>query len=158
MKRLTISGCALAFLVGFAALPAPATAQTFEQNVGCGLGSVLMKERDATLFQVLAITTNGILFNQTIGITFGVFGCQQPTLFVENERLNTFVAANMDSLAQDMAAGSGESIATVAELMEVPVEKRADFYAALQSNFKEIYASGGVQSADVIDNISKTSL
>lgn len=156
MKRLTISGCALALFMGFAALPAGA--QTFDQNVGCGLGSVLMKERDATLFQVLAITTNGILFNQTIGITFGVFGCQQPAVFVENEKLKTFVAANMDSLAQDMAAGNGESIATVAELMGVPAEKRAEFYASLQSNFREIYTSGGVQSADVIENISETSL
>lgn len=156
MKRLTISGCALAVLLGFAALPAEA--QTFDQNVGCGLGSILMKERDATLYQVLAVTTNQTLWNQTIGITFGVFGCQQPAVFVENEKLKTFVAANMESLAQDMAAGSGESLVTVAELMDVPVEKRAVFYASLQSNFNEIFTSGSVESADVIENISKTSL
>ncbi len=62
----------------------------------------------------------------------------------------------METLAQDMATGSGESLVTLAELMEVPAEKRGAFYASLQSNFTKIYTSSDVQSAEVIDNISKT--
>jgi len=59
----------------------------------------------------------------------------------------------MDSLAQDIASGSGESLSTLAELLAVPVENRAGFYSRLQSGFNEIYTSSAVQSADVIEGI-----
>jgi len=74
---------------------------------------------------------------------------------VSNEKLKNFVAANMETLAQDMAAGNGESLVTLAELMEVPAEKRGAFYASVQANFTKIYTSSDVQSAEVIDNIAK---
>lgn len=159
MKRLVISGCALALLFGVAALPGIASAQsTFGKNVGCGLGSIIMKEKDGTIYQVLAVTTNGTLGNQTFGITSGTLECQQPATFASSDKLNEFVAANMDTLAMDMAAGSGETLVTLAELMEVPAESRASFYASLQANFTSIYTSSAVQSAEIIDNIAKVSL
>lgn len=158
MKRL-LTGCTMALLVGTAALPLSASAQgTFNQNVGCGVGSIIMKERDSTIFQVLAVTTNQILFNQTFGITSGTLECQQPVTFAGNMKLQRFVAANMDAIAQDMAAGSGESLATVAELMEVPAERRAGFYAAAQRNFEKVFTSASVDSAQVIDNLAAAAL
>ncbi len=155
MKRTLMAGCSLALLFGIISLPAVTSAQSaFDKNVGgCGLGSMIVKESDTVLFQVLAVTTNGILGNQTFGISSGTLECKQPSKFVNNEKLNRFVAENMDPLAQDIATGGGESLDTLAELISIPVEKRPEFYAALQANFKKIYASTTVQSADVIDNI-----
>ncbi|HBG45514.1 MAG TPA: hypothetical protein DDW94_00830 [Deltaproteobacteria bacterium] len=157
MKRFMVLGSALAILTGFSALPAHAA---YDTNVGCGLGYMLFKEigQEKTLFQVFAVTTNGTFGNQTFGISSGTLECKQPASFVSNDRLKTFVAANMETLAQDMAAGSGETLVTLAELMEVPTEKRSAFYASVQSNFKSIYTSADVQSADVIDNIAKVAL
>lgn len=158
MKRL-LAGCSLAVLTGVAALPGSASAQgTFAANVGCGLGSIIFKDKDAGLYQVLAVTTNGIFGNQTFGITSGTLECQQPVSFVSNEKLKNFVAVNMDTLAQDMAAGSGESLVTLAELMEVPLDRREAFYASLQTNFTKIFTSSDIQSSQVIDNIAKVSL
>lgn len=160
MKRL-LAGCSLAVLTGIAVLPGAAYAQgAYDTNTGCGLGHMLFKEigQDKTLFQVFAVTTNGIFGNQTFGITSGTLECQQPTSFVSNEKLKNFVAVNMETLAQDMAAGSGESLVTLAELMEVPTDKRPAFYASLQTNFTKIYTSSSVQSSEVIDNIAMTSL
>lgn len=157
MKRLLYL-CSFALLAGTIVLPGVAAAQSsYDTNTGCGLGNMLFQEigQDKTLFQILAVTTNGILGNQTFGITSGTLECQMPARFVENEKLNTFVAANMDSLAMDMAAGNGESLVTLAELMEVPAESRAGFYASLQQNFKKIYTSADIESAGVIDNIAK---
>ncbi|NPA17036.1 MAG: DUF3015 domain-containing protein, partial [Aquificae bacterium] len=59
----------------------------------------------------------------------------------------------MDQLAADIASGNGETLETVSELMNIPAEKRAEFYSKLQENFDRIYSSENVQSADVIDRI-----
>ena len=155
MKRFVVAGLALAFAVTVM-LPGVSYSAGYNENTGCGLGNQLFKEigQDSILFQILAVTTNGIFGNQTFGITSGTLGCKKPTKVVENEKVEKFVADNMDSLAQDMAMGRGESLDTLAELMGVPAERKAEFYAALQSNFTKIYTSASVQSADVIDNVS----
>jgi len=155
MKRLLLTGVSLAFFVGALALPGQSYAG-YNENTGCGLGNMLMKEigQDSILFQIFAVTTNGTLGNQTFGISSGTLGCNQPSKVVSNDRLKKFVAGNMDELAKDIASGGGESLDAVAELVGVPAEKKAEFYASLQANFTKIYSSVDVQSADVIDNIS----
>lgn len=157
MKRLMISGLSLALLVGTVMLPGISSAQSdYDLNTGCGLGNQLFREigQNSLLFQVLAVTTNGILGNQTFGISSGTLGCKRVSKVVQNEKMEKFVSENMDSLAQDIAAGQGESLTTLAELMNIPAEKRGEFFTAMQVNFTKIYSSDKVQSADVIENIA----
>jgi hypothetical protein len=137
-------------LIGFIALPAAAANQ---KNTGCGLGTLVMKGNDGLLFQVLAVTTNGTFGNQTFGITSGTLDCEKPAKFASIERINTFVADNMDSLASDIAQGKGEYLNTLAVLMEVPEGSRAAFYSKLQNNFSMIYPSSDIKSIDVVNNI-----
>ena len=125
-----------------------------KNNTGCGLGYLIFQDSgDSTLIQIIAVTTNGTSGNQTFGITTGTLECSPPVKVVFNERLNEFVAFNMDTIAQDIAAGDGEALATLAELMEVPSVKRSEFFSVLQKNFSEIFTSEDIQSAQVIDNI-----
>ena len=125
-----------------------------KDNTGCGLGYILFKDAgDSTTIQSLAVTTNGTSGNQTFGITTGTLECSQPASFVSNERLNDFVASNMDTIAQDIAAGDGEALVTLAELMEVPSANRPEFFSVLQKNFSAIFTAEDIQSAQVIDNI-----
>lgn len=156
MKRFIVAGCALAFFAGSMVLPVQSSAQGYNTNTGCGLGNQLFQEigQDSILFQVLAVTTNGILGNQTFGITSGTLGCSKPTKIVKNERMEKFVAANMDTLAQDIATGNGEALDALAELMAVPAVQRDGFYALLQANFTNIYTSEKIQSSEVIDKIA----
>lgn len=129
------------------------TAVYANQNTGCGLGSMVIKNQSSTVLQVLAATTNGTSFNQTFGITSGTSNCNKPNNFVSNDRLNKFVEDNMDELALDISAGKGETLSTVAKLMNV--ENNAEFSAKLQADFSNIYASADVTSANVIDSIAK---
>jgi hypothetical protein len=125
-----------------------------KDNTGCGLGYLIFKDSgDSTAIESIAVTTNGTFGNQTFGITTGTLECSQPASFVSNERLNEFVASNMDTIARDIAAGDGEALATLAELMEVPSVERDEFFSTLQKNFSEIFTSEDIQSAQVIDNI-----
>ncbi len=143
----------LAGLVGAAVIAMPSFAVN-KENTGCGLGYMLFKDApDSTLFEILAVTTNGTFGNQTFGITTGTLECKQPEKVVKNDRLFKFVTENMDQLAADIASGNGETLDTVSELMSIPAEKREKFYKKLQANFDKIYSSEKVQSADVIDKI-----
>lgn len=150
MKKLVIV-CIVAFVFFVSIGVANAVNKN---NTGCGLGYLLFKDaNDSTFMEILAVTTNGTVGNQTFGITTGTLECNEPTNVVSNERLNEFVASNMDTIAQDIAVGDGEALATLAELMEVPSVKRAEFFSILQKNFSEIFTSEDIQSAQVIDNI-----
>jgi len=128
-------------------------------NTGCGLGTMLFKGNadNSVVLQTFQATTNGIYGNQTFGITTGTSDCAQPKNFVSNQQLNEFMVANMDNLARDIAQGRGETLDAFAELLQIPTEKRAEFYGQLQSGFSRIFTSPGVQMAPVIDNISTVS-
>ena len=129
------------------------TAVYANENTGCGLGSLIIKNQSTTALQVLAATTNGTSGNQTFGITSGTSNCAKPNNFVSNDKLNRFVSENMDELAMDISSGKGETLSTVAKLMNV--ENTSDFSAKLQANFSTIYSSENVTSATVIDSIAK---
>jgi hypothetical protein len=145
-------GMVIVLLVGLMMAAAP-VCFAGQSNTGCGVGTMIMKGQDGLLFQVLAVTTNGIFGNQTFGITTGTLDCQKASKFASNERLNTYVSENMDNLANDIAKGQGEYLNTLAVLMEVPEGSRTTFYSTLQNNFGTIYTSSNVTSADVLQNI-----
>lgn len=127
-----------------------------KSNTGCGLGYMLLKDApDSVLMEILAVTTNGTSGNQTFGITTGTLECKRPAKIVKDDRLFKFVTDNMDKLASDIASGKGETLDTLAELMNITDDKKAVFYRELQANFREIYPSHTVQSADVIDKIAE---
>jgi hypothetical protein len=146
MKKILMSTVAvLSLTIGSNALANP--------NTGCGLGSVIIKDQSTVVMQVLAATTNGTSGNQTFGISTGTLNCDKPTNFASNDKLNKFVSENMDELAMDISAGHGETLSTVASLMNV--QDKETFSANLKKNFSNIYASENVTSASVIDSIAK---
>jgi len=148
MKKLLVS------LAAVAALSTVAFASTNNQT-GCGLGAVIIKDDSSAVMLALQATTNGIFGTQTFGITSGTSGCKKAKL-VMNERAQEFVASNMDILAKEIAVGHGESLDTLDELLNV--QDKVAFNAALQANYNKIYSSKSVKMADVLDNISATAL
>lgn len=91
-----------------------------QQNTGCGLGSMAFENQTGLVQQVLAVTTNGSFGTQTFGITSGTSKCERPKSYVDNENINKFVSENMDSLAKDIARGSGEHLYALSVLMDIP--------------------------------------
>jgi len=122
------------------------------KNCGCGIGSMLFENNDGLMSQTAAGTTNGF-FNQSFGISSGTLDCNQPAQFYGSEMLHRFVAENMDNLAKDIARGQGESLDTLAVLMNVPAENRGTFNTSLQTNFDHIFTSPQVTDAEVLQNI-----
>ncbi len=144
--RVAVMAVVVSFMIGGSAFAAGYGA------AGCGLGGMVIGDQPG-MIQLVATFLNGICANQTFGITSGTLGCASPGKMAKNDQLNEFVAANMDNLAKDIAAGRGETLDAFAELMKVPVSERTAFNKKLQANFSKIFTSDKVVLADVVDNV-----
>ena len=154
MKKLLL----VAALVLALAVPAVAAGPAGQMNYGCGLGATVFKDgqaNDSLLLQLVATFLNGLCGNGTFGITSGTSDCAPAAKTVSNDRLNEFAYKNLDDLARDIAAGKGETVTTVAVLLDVPVESRPAFYQNLQSNFSDIFPGPTVDTAHVVTTITR---
>jgi len=146
------------FLLPVAALVAAASlhaADDLKQNVGIGIGTMIFEGQSGLLSQICAATTNGCFGNQTFAITTGTLGARPWTGIASNGEVQTFVRENMDQLAREIAAGQGESVNTLAELIAVPADQRAEFAKTLQAKFDVIYSSPTVTSTEVVEHIAQ---
>lgn len=130
------------------------SANTVREDCGCGLGGVAFGEKEGLLWDLLGTFFNGVCGNQTFGMSSGTLDCDTQGRFTKNERMNIFVAENMDSLAVDIATGKGESLEALAEIAEVPVEKHMILFVLLQKNFNQIYPSGKTTHSMAVEQIS----
>lgn len=137
MLKKMIFGCVLAC----------ASAASFaDSDVGCGVGSQIWAGQSGKAPKLLAATTNGVFFNQMIGVTFGTLGCSGNGKVTA--QAVTFTHENAEALARDMAVGEGENLNTLAELLQIPAQHKAHFFTVSKQNFAKIYATE--QSAQVL--------
>jgi len=121
-----------------------------EDSTGCGVGTMIFDGKSGAAPQVLAVTTNGTLGNQTFGISSGTLGCDSSGTITASEKLNMFASSNMENIAQDMSAGGGESLTTMADIMGIAQADRPAFYATTKANFDRIFSSADVTAEQVI--------
>lgn len=133
--------------IALSALPAVAIAD----NVGtCGWGSKLLDGQKGPAPQVLAVTTNGTLGNQTFGISSGTSGCTQDGTVTSTWKTSMFIDGNKERLAQDMAVGGGETLDSLAHLIGIPPELRAQFNRVAQQNLTRIFPSEDAPTEQVV--------
>jgi len=131
-----------------AALP---TAALAVDNVGgCGVGSKLFDGQNGVGPQILAVTTNGTLGNQTFGITSGTLGCTSDGVVKSNWQTTLFIENNKEKLARDMSAGGGETLASLEHLLGVQTEDQAAFNRFARDNATRVFPSGDVSTGQII--------
>lgn len=138
--------------LAIATLPAMSFAAG-ENNVGCGLGSTIFNGQSGVAPQVLAATTNGTSGNQTFGISSGTLGCTQDGTVRSSFRLSMFIDGNMERLARDMSRGGGESMESLAQLIQVQDEHKARFFQVTKAHFDQIYVSDKTTAEDVMQGL-----
>jgi hypothetical protein len=129
-----------------AALSLVASAGVFADNIGPGLGRVLLKGKQGKVMELLGMTLNGISGNGMFAITFGTLGYQEGAE-IGMAATNTFIAENLDALATDIAKGDGEYLDTLSTMLNVsdPVA----FKSTVQKNFDEIFYAPDVTAQEV---------
>lgn len=141
-------------LLAVAALAAaPFTTAFADDDIGCGLGSMVWADQSGIVPHVLAATTNGTSGNQTFGITFGTLGCDGNSKITSKQRLAMFTGENIDQLMSDAARGTGETLEVFSELYGVEAEQRAAFAASVQENFAAIFPNEDVTAEQVLSAI-----
>lgn len=145
MKNIYLTSLALGALM-MASAPAHAIDST-----GCGLGSMAWRGQSGIAPQVLAVTTNGFFSTQTFGITFGTSGCDPNGRVTggTQKMVLAFMENNMEQFALDAAAGHGETLDTLAGIMNMDKEIVA---RKAQRNFAALFTSPDIDAVDLTLN------
>ena len=112
---------------------------------GCGLGKIAWENyphQKVIGIQTMEATTNGLMGNQTFGISSGTSGCTNDGKFWAEQKVNAFASLNFENLAQDMAQGQGEHLASLATLMGIPAAQQPAFFAMTQEKYASLVAAG----------------
>ena len=98
--------------------------------------------------QILAATTNGLFGTQTFGITFGTSGCDPNGRITggTQKMVLAFIENNMEQYAMDAAKGEGETIDTLAGILNVDSKTLGE---KSQQNFAYIFSSENVDAVSV---------
>ena len=117
-------------------------------STGCGLGSMAWRGQSGIAPQVLAATTNGSFGTQTFGITFGTSGCDPNGRVTggTGKLVLAFIENNMEQFAMDASRGNGETIETIAGILDVDSKELG---AKAQQNFAYLFANENVEAVDL---------
>jgi opacity protein-like surface antigen len=146
MKKIL---CAVALT---ALVSAPAFAKSYQPQ-GCGLGSTIWTDGSNMVHQVLGATTNGSSGNQTFGITSGTSNCELDGSKGKRAQA-VFIEANRVALANDIARGQGDTLASLAHLYGC--DNVAAAGPALQQNYKAIFPSENASVEQIEGQIANT--
>lgn len=142
MKKIlgAVVACSIACMAG--------NAQAIDSTGGCGLGSMAWRGQSGIIPQSLAITTNGFFGSNTFGVTFGTSGCDPNGRITggTGRMMLAFLEDNMEQFAMDAAAGKGETIDTLAGIMNVDSAKLGK---EVQRNFAYIFPNDDVEVSEV---------
>ncbi len=122
-------------------------AHAIDSTGGCGLGSMAWRGQSGIIPQSLAITTNH-MFSNTIGVTLGTSGCDPNGRVTggTGKMVLAFLEDNMEQFALDASMGRGETIDTLAGILNVDGEALG---VAVQKEFDNIFTSDDVEVVEV---------
>lgn len=135
-------------LASIAAILFASTSSMAHDSTGCGLGSMAWRGQKGTLQQILAVTTNGFFGTQTFGISSGTSGCDpNGTITGGTQKMfSLFLEDNLEQYAFDASRGSGETITTIAGILNVSEELVAKIS---KENFDKLFPNADVDSLHV---------
>ena len=131
---------------------------TPDTGPGCGLGKELWKNYPNAKTkgaQILMATTNGSFGTQTFGISTGTLGCSDDGRWWAEQKATMFAELNADALAQEMAQGSGEHLASMATLLGVPQPQHEAFFAMAQGRYASLSSEGDMSGAVMVKSLNE---
>lgn len=114
---------------------------------GCGLGSMAWKGHSGIIPQVLAMTTNSMFLN-TVGVTLGTSGCDPNGRVTggTGKLVLAVIENNMEQFAMDASRGQGETLETIAGILDVDSKELGQ---KAQQNFAFLFENENVEAVDL---------
>jgi len=148
MKKL------LALSLATALVPTLALAAGNHPMAGCGLGYMLLSNKDnAKVTQVLGATTNGTFGTQTFGISSGTSGCTEDGAVKWSRATEVYAEVNLDSLRREMAMGKGEFVEAFAKLIGASDATRPAMIKLFQSEYAALFPSAQTTSTAMLKTL-----
>lgn len=122
---------------------APAGFAVADNDIGCGVGTMVMEGQEGLPAKLIGSCINGLTF-QSISITFGLVNCKsggKVTADNSEVRVRHFASQNFDRLSVEMAQGGGEHLDALAGLLDVSADQRGAFAALTQNHFETLFPS-----------------
>ena len=149
MKRLA------ALLVAVSMTPLAALAAGNHPMGGCGLGYLLLSNRENTkIMQVLGATTNGTFGSQTFGISSGTSGCTEDGAVKLVRAAEVFAEVNLETLRLEMATGRGEYVTAFASLLAPTSAQQAELVSLFQSSYGDLFPTAETTSGDMLHRLA----
>ncbi len=150
MKKL------LAISLAAGLMPSMVLARGNHPMAGCGLGYLLLSNKDnEKVTQVLGATTNGTFGTQTFGISSGTSGCTEDGAVKMARATEVFADVNLASLRQEMSAGQGEYVNTFASLLGASEANRPQMVRFFQSEYQNLFPAATTSSEDMLKVLSE---
>ena len=123
------------------------TSFAIDSTGGCGLGSMAWKGHSGIIPQVLAMTTNSMFLN-TVGVTLGTSGCDPNGRVTggTGKLVLAVIENNMEQFAMDASRGQGETIETIAGILNVDSKELG---AKAQQSFAYLFTNENVEAVDL---------
>lgn len=116
-----------------------AQASSTQDAAGCGVGTLVFKDSHGLVYNLLATTTNGMLFG-TVSQTLGIVNC--PADASVNGKISSFIEFNKQQLAVEVSQGQGDRLAALVDMFGVKEADRASAVNALKANQVAIFSAG----------------
>jgi len=119
----------------------------------CGWGNMLFEGQSGLGSHIVASITNGTSGNNTFGMTSGTNGCSTSGTLTYGGR--SMVGSIMGEFSEDVAAGEGDALDTVAVIYGVEKQDRDTFAKVMHENFAVIFPGEDVTADEMIAAIEK---
>ena len=140
MKKILLMSVAAVVLM-------TAPAKAIDSTGGCGLGSMAWKGHSGIIPQVLAMTTNSMFLN-TVGVTLGTSGCDPNGRVTggTGKLVLAVIENNMEQFAMDASRGNGETLETIAGILDVDSNELG---LKAQQHFAYLFENENVEAVDL---------
>jgi hypothetical protein len=139
---------------GLGALLAVHPALAGDPDIGCGWGTIAFRGKSGMAYKIIAATTNASSGSQTFGISSGTAGCGRGGIIRADVRLRMYADANLDALARDMAAGGGEALDALAQLLGIAAQDRPALFHLTRTHFGELFPARGATAGGMLATLN----
>lgn len=104
----------------------------------------------------LSVSACTVAIDPSSGASAASSGGSRSAVFLNRqERTAAFARANLERLRSDMAAGQGEHLSALAELLQIDAARQPAFFALTRTQFETLFPSERTTAAEMLTALDR---